>query len=121
MAHTRKNGSRNGRARKSSAPHKRAAASRNKQQAPEPVSAPERRLPEKADANLPAHRHVDAPKADKSRLNIGLASILAQSEAVTNAFGKPLGFVLIMSAVVASTGVSGTLLIVAAKGLGRLF
>ena len=86
-----------------------------------PVNLPQQHSPEKANVNSPAHHNLHPPNLDKSKLNIGLASILAQAEPVVEAFGKAWGFVLLMTAILASAGFSATTALVLAKGVGRLF
>lgn len=56
----------------------------------------------------------------KPRPIIGLASVLAQSEIVSRAFGPRLGFILVLTTVLAGAAVSGTSLFLLAKGVGRL-
>jgi hypothetical protein len=55
----------------------------------------------------------------KPKLNIGLANVLAQSETVSRAFGPRLGFILVLTTVLAAAGVSATSLFLLAKGVGR--
>jgi hypothetical protein len=69
----------------------------------------------------PAHSNTHPPNLEKTKLNIGLASILAQAQPVVEVFGKLWGFVLIMSAILASTGFTVTSALVLMKGVGRLF
>jgi hypothetical protein len=55
----------------------------------------------------------------KPKLSLGLANVLAQSEMVSRAFGPRLGFALMFTAVLATTGVSTATLIILARGIGR--
>jgi hypothetical protein len=59
-------------------------------------------------------------EAVKPRLAFGLGHVLDRSEAVARAFGPRLGFVLMLTAVLAASGVSAGTVIVLAKGLGRV-
>jgi|SRR5579883_477872 hypothetical protein len=80
----------------------------------------QQRLPQQTNAKQPAHRNTHPPNSGKTKLNIGLASILAQSGPVVEVFGRLWGFVLIMSAILASTGFTVTSALILMKGVGRL-
>ena len=139
MSKTQKNGSRNGGHHKRSARPNRTAdkkprVRKPRKQATAPATPdvadagsshenlPSNRAPVPVDVHLPAQRHdAQLSKTEKAKLNVGLANILAQAQVVTDAVGRPMGFVLMMTAVLASTGVTGTVLVIAAKSLGRLF
>jgi len=55
----------------------------------------------------------------KWRANVGLAKLPALSGVVANAFGPRLGAAVMCLAILTSTGVSGTMLYIMAKGFAR--
>lgn len=65
---------------------------------------------------LVAHQPTEV---DKPRFGLGMSSILAQAPKVAGAFGPVLGFILMMTAILAAAGVSVTTITVLAKGIGH--
>lgn len=66
-----------------------------------------------------AARPVKHRAAEKPRLGVGMGSILARAPEVSEAFGRSLGFTIMMTAILATTSVSATMLIILAKGISR--
>jgi hypothetical protein len=68
-----------------------------------------------------ANRVVVRKKPEvRPRAGIGLASLLAQSDAVVQAFGPERGFKLMVLAVLAGTGVSASTVFFILKGISRV-
>jgi hypothetical protein len=56
-----------------------------------------------------------------ARLNFGLASLLAQSEAVSRAFGRRLGFALMVTAILTGSSMTAAGMLLIARGITKLF
>ena len=53
------------------------------------------------------------------KVSMGLGNVLAQSGVVVSAFGKPMGFVIMMTAVIGSAALGVGMAYVVARGLMR--
>ncbi|WP_136626445.1 hypothetical protein [Bradyrhizobium macuxiense] len=57
----------------------------------------------------------------RPRFEVGMAAVLAQSETVSRAFGRRLGFSLMVLAILAGSSVTATSLFLLTKGIGHFF
>ena len=60
------------------------------------------------------------PKLEQPKRYFGLAAILSQAREVADAFGPVLGFIIMVLAILAGSGVSVTGLVLLANGIGQL-
>jgi len=65
-------------------------------------------------------RNTDEHKPTLPRVSMGLGNILAQSGVVVAAFGKPMGFVIMMSAVLGSAAVGVSMAFIVVRSLIRM-
>ena len=63
----------------------------------------------------------DEPGTTRPRFDVGMAAVLAQSETVSRAFGRRLGFSLMVLAILAGSSVTATSLFLLTKGIGHFF
>jgi hypothetical protein len=86
---------------------------------PQSWSANRRKSPATS-ANIPVLRRLSAEtRFDLHCVGDRAVLSLAQSETVSRAFGPVLGFILVLTTVLAAAGVSATSLFLLAKGVGR--
>jgi hypothetical protein len=70
--------------------------------------------------NPPVEQLPRIEKAGRKLPTIGVANIFEKSKVVSDSFGRYLGFTLMMTAILATTGVTATTLFFIAKVLERV-